>query len=107
VNRVAQIAAAAALDDAEFVEQSLKNNETGKDYLYREFKRLGLDFTPTYGNFILVDFKRDAKEVFAAAQQEGVITRTVYEYGLPTSLRITIGSAAQNERLINTLEKIL
>lgn len=107
VNRIAQIAAGAALDDADFVERSLKNNEAGKAYLYQEFKRLNLDFTPTYGNFILVDFKRDAKEVFEAAQRKGIIMRTVYEYGLPNSLRITIGSPSQNEKLIKVLEEIL
>jgi histidinol-phosphate aminotransferase len=107
VNRIAQIAAGAALDDAEFVEKSLKNNEEGKVYLYREFERLRLNFTPTYGNFILVDFKRDAKDVFEAAQRKGIILRTVYEYGLPNSLRITIGSPDQNERLIKVLQEIL
>ncbi|MGB7055358.1 MAG: aminotransferase class I/II-fold pyridoxal phosphate-dependent enzyme [bacterium] len=75
--------------------------------MYQEFKRLNLDFTPTYGNFILVDFKRDAKEVFEAAQRKGIIMRTVCEYGLPNSLRITIGSPSQNEKLIKVLEEIL
>ncbi len=107
VNRIAQIAAGAALDDAEFVEKSLQNNEEGKAHLYSEFERLGLTYTPTYGNFILVDFKRDAKEVFEAAQRKGIIMRTVYEYDLPTSLRITIGSPGQNKKLIKVLEEIL
>jgi histidinol-phosphate aminotransferase len=107
VNRIAQIAAAAALDDENFVQLSRQNNEQGKEFLYRELARLDLEFTPTYGNFILVDFKRDAKELFEAAQRKGVIMRTVYEYGLSTSLRITIGSPSQNEKLIKTLEEIL
>jgi len=66
-----------------------------------------LNYTPTFGNFILVDFKREAREVFEAAQRKGIILRTVYEYGLPTSLRITIGSPAQNERLVKTLQEII
>ena len=107
VNRIAQIAAAAALDDGEFVQLSRENNEKGKAFLYAEFTRLNLAYTPTYGNFILVDFKRDSNEVFDAAQRKGIIMRTVYEYGLPTSLRITIGSAEQNKNLIKMLEKIL
>lgn len=107
VNRIGQIAAGAALGDTDFVEASIENNEAGKAYLYREFERLGLKYTPSFGNFILVDFKREAKEVFEAAQKKGVILRTVYEYGLPTSLRITIGSDAQNERLVKVLEEIL
>lgn len=107
VNRIAQIAASAALGDTSFVKSSMENNEAGKAFLYREFKRLKLSYTPTFGNFILVDFKREAREVFEAAQRKGIILRTVYEYGLPTSLRITIGSPAQNERLVKILQEII
>ncbi len=107
VNRIGQIAAGAALGDTDFVKASMKNNEDGKQYLYREFARLNLNYTPSFGNFILVDFKRDAKEVFEAAQKKGIILRTVYEYGLPTSLRITIGSMAQNERLVTVLQEVV
>lgn len=107
VNRIGQIAAAAALGDTDFVNASMENNERGKAYLYNEFTRMNLDYTPSYGNFILVDFKKEAKDVFEAAQKKGVILRTVYEYGLPTSLRITIGSQAQNERLVKVLQGIV
>ena len=107
VNRIGQIAAGAALGDENFVKLSLDNNEAGKKFLYKEFGRLGLNYTPTFGNFVLVDFKRDAKEIFEAVQGKGIITRTVFEYGLPTSLRITIGSPAQNEQLVKTLQEII
>jgi len=107
VNRIGQIAAGAALGDTDFVRASMESNENGKAYLYREFARLDLKYTPSFGNFILVDFKRDAKEVFEAAQKKGIILRTVYEYGLPTSLRITIGSMGQNERLVKVLQEIV
>lgn len=107
VNRIGQIAASAALGDTSFVKSSRENNEAGKVFLYREFDRLKLNYTPTFGNFILVDFKREAREVFEAAQRKGIILRTVYEYGLPTSLRITIGSPTQNERLVKTLQEII
>lgn len=107
VNRIGQIAAGAALGDENFVKRSRHNNEDGKEYLYKEFARLGLKYTPTFGNFVLVDFERDAQVIFEAAQRKGVITRTVYEYGLPTSLRITIGSPTQNEQLVKILQDIL
>jgi histidinol-phosphate aminotransferase len=106
VNLIAQIGAAAALDDNEFVQKSLGNNEEGKDFLYKELSRLGVGFTPTFGNFILVHFEEQARSVFERLQREGVIARTVLEYGLPNSLRITIGTPGQNERLIKTLHTI-
>jgi histidinol-phosphate aminotransferase len=106
VNLIAQIAAAAALDDDEFVQKSVNNNEAGKKFLYRELERIGLKYTPTYGNFILVHFSKDAKDIFLNAQKKGIITRTVVEYGLPNSLRITIGTPQQNKRLIEVLTQI-
>lgn len=107
VNIIAQIAATAALDDTEYVKESLQNNEAGKKYLYQELNRLDLKYTPTYGNFILVHFTGDVQEVFEKTQQKGLILRTVREYGLPNSLRITIGTPVQNKKLIENLQNII
>jgi histidinol-phosphate aminotransferase len=107
VNILAQIAATAALDDDDFVKKSFKKNHSGKKLLYRELKKMGLKFVKTYGNFILVDFGRDAKEIFEAAQRKGMILRTVYEYNLPNCLRITIGTPDQNKKLIEVLKEIV
>ncbi|MGB3339928.1 MAG: histidinol-phosphate transaminase [bacterium] len=107
VNLIAQIAATAALDDTEYVKKSLQNNEAGKKYLYQELNRLKLRYTPTYGNFILVHFACDVEQLFEKAQQKGLILRTVREYGLPNSLRITIGTPAQNRKLIDNLQNII
>jgi len=107
VNLIAQIAATAALDDKEYVKKSLKNNEAGKIYLYQELDRLNLKYTPSYGNFMLVHFAGDVQQVFEKAQQKGLILRTVREYGLPNSLRITIGTPAQNKKLIDNLKNII
>jgi histidinol-phosphate aminotransferase len=107
VNILAQIGATAALDDDDFVMKSFKKNHSGKKLLYRELKKMGLKFVKTYGNFILVDFGRDAKEIFEAAQRKGMILRTVYEYNLPNCLRITIGTPDQNKKLIEVLKEIV
>lgn len=107
VNIIAQIAATAALDDTEYVQKSFQNNETGKNYLYGELDRLKLKYTPSYGNFILVHFDGDVKQVFEKAQEKGLILRTVREYGLPNSLRITIGTPSQNKKLIDSFQSII
>ena len=88
-------------------QKSIHNNEAGKEFLYRELERIGLKYTPTYGNFILVHFSQEAKDIFLHAQKKGIITRTVVEYGLPNSLRITIGTPQQNKRLIDVLTDII
>ncbi len=107
VNRISQIAGIAALDDHEHVKMGCNLNKAGKEYLYDAYKKLGLFYIPSYGNFIFVDFNKDSRVVFEALQKKGIITRTIKEYGFPNALRITIGTEKQNRRLIKTLKKIL
>jgi len=107
VNILAQIAATAALDDVDFVQKSFRKNQTGKKFLYREFRKLKLKFVKSWGNFILVDFGRDAREIFEAVQKKGIILRTINEYNLPTCLRITVGKSEQNRKLIAILKEII
>jgi histidinol-phosphate aminotransferase len=107
VNRISQIAGIAALEDYEHIKMGRRINKAGKEYLYDAYKKLGLFYVPSYGNFVFVDFDRDSRVVFEALQKQGIITRTIKEYGFPNALRITIGTEKQNRRLIKTLKKIL
>jgi histidinol-phosphate aminotransferase len=89
------------------VERSVKINREGKDYLYSEFKRIGLDFVPSETNFILVHLGRDGSEVMSQMLREGVIVRPMAGYEFPSSVRVTVGTLEQNKRLISSLEKVL
>ncbi len=106
-NRLAQIAAIAALDDTTHIKRSRRVNETGKKYLYKELKKLKVFFLPTFANFVFVNFATDSKEIFEGLQQRKVITRTIKEYGFPNALRISIGTASENHKLIKALQEIL
>lgn len=107
VNRLAQVAALAAMDDDEFLRQTVEVNHAGRQYLYRELGRLGLRCVCSHGNFVLAHVGPNAGQVFQALLRQGVIVRPCTAYDLPESLRITVGSAAQNARLIAALEHIL
>jgi histidinol-phosphate aminotransferase len=107
VNLLSQAAALAALDDTAHLERSQQVNEEGKNYLYQEFQRLGLPFVPTEANFVWVQIKTDCQKVFNKMLRRGVIVRTGDIFGAPDVLRITIGTPAQNKRLISTLEAVL
>lgn len=102
VNGIAVAAAIAALDDHAFVEECRRENAAGRAQLAEGFRNLGLAFVPGGGNFLLVKVG-DGARVFAALQQRGLITRPVKPYGLPEWLRITVGTRAQNERLLTAL----
>lgn len=107
VNMLAQAAALAALDDKEHVEKSRRVNEEGKQYLEKEFNRLGLFFAPTQANFIWVRVGVDCKQLFAKLLRRGVIVRTGDIFGSPDVIRVTIGTPEQNSRLIRELSAVL
>lgn len=106
VNAPAQWAALAALDDSEHVQRSLGVNQQGVKYLQTEFARLGLSYVPSQANFILVRVG-NGHEVFQRLLQQGVIVRPMVGYKFPEHVRVTVGSMAQNQKLIGALERLI
>ncbi|HEX5768245.1 MAG TPA: histidinol-phosphate transaminase [Burkholderiales bacterium] len=103
VNSVALAAAVAALDDMEFVARSYAENLQGMRQLEDGAKRLRLDHIPSYGNFITLRVGK-AAEIYKRLLRRGVIVRPVGGgYGLPEHLRVTIGTARENERFLDAL----
>ena len=107
VNAAAQAAAAASLNDQEFVQDSIKINQEGKQYLYRAFKDMGLEYIPANGNFIMVNVEKDSLQVFKDLLLKGVIVRSGDIFDMDNWLRITIGTPEQNTVLINALKSVL
>lgn len=106
VNSVALAAATAALEDYEFVRRSYELNRTGMQQVTAGLRELGLEFIPSFGNF--VTFKvRDAGEVFQRLLRAGVIVRPVSGYGLPDFLRVSIGLPSENARFLESLEQAI
>ena len=82
-------AALAALDDDEHVRRTRVTNFAGVQFLQTEFEKLGIEFVPTAGNFILLRVG-DGARVFGELQQLGVITRPMAGYQLPEWLRVSV-----------------
>ncbi|HKY32027.1 MAG TPA: histidinol-phosphate transaminase [Candidatus Polarisedimenticolia bacterium] len=104
---VAQAAALAALDDDAHVARSREHNARERAYLQDGLRRMGVPFTPSVANFVLVDAGRDAEECFALLLSAGVIVRPMGAYHFPTSLRVTLGTREENTAFLRALEKIL
>ncbi|MES2821912.1 MAG: histidinol-phosphate transaminase [Pseudomonadota bacterium] len=107
VNSLAQAAACAALDDADYLAESRRLNAAGMAQLEAGFSALGLSWIPSKGNFIAVDLQRASTPLFQALLREGVIVRPVANYGMPTHLRISIGLPAENTRFLEALARVL
>jgi histidinol-phosphate aminotransferase len=106
VSSVAQAAAAAALGDHAFVEQSRELNRQGMAQITAGLDALGLDFIPSYGNF--VSFRvADARAVYGRLLRLGVIVRPIASYGMPDFLRVSIGLPEENTRFLAALAQAL
>lgn len=107
VNRLAQVAAEAALDDQEHIDRCRRLNLQEKEYLYRGFRRLGIRFIPSQANFILIEVPGRGVDHFENMLRDGVIVRPGEPIGVPGYLRVTVGTREENERFLGSLEKSL
>ncbi len=107
VNSLAQTAALAALSDKEHLSRSREVARQGREYLYSQFKELGIDYIPSAANFILLDTRRDGRRIYQAMLKEGVIVRPMEVYDLPGYIRVTVGTEGENRRLMEALKRAL
>ena len=107
VNLAAQLAATAAINDDDFVQQSFVANSVGLVQMYTGCERLGLPYIPSFSNFVMMDTLRSCRAVFQSLLQQGVIVRTGDVFGMPTHIRVTVGTPAQNERFLAALSHSL
>jgi histidinol-phosphate aminotransferase len=106
-NSLALVAAEAALQDDQYIERSVEVNHSGMKRLMLAFDDMGLEFIPSKGNFICVEFEQPADDIYQNLLKAGVIVRPVANYGMPNHLRISVGTELENNRFINELAKIL
>lgn len=103
VNSIALAAATAALEDMEFVARSYAGNLQGMRQLRAGAERLGLEFIPSYANFLTVRVGK-AQDIYRRLLRRGVIVRPVGGgYELPEHLRVTVGTEEENERFLTAL----
>jgi histidinol-phosphate aminotransferase len=107
VNRLAQIAALAALEDDEHVQRSIAANDASKAYFGRELEALGLDYIPTRTNFIALDVGRPGSEVSGPLLERGFVTTAMDGWGVPNHLRFSFGTPEENEAFVAALRDVL
>lgn len=104
VNSLAQVGALAAIDDAEHICRTQENNRQGLAYLRKELDRLGLEYAPSWANFLLV---KVGAGTYQKLLPEGVIIRPMEGYGFPGYARVSVGTPTENARFIAAMEKLL
>ena len=101
------VAATAALSDEAYLQRSVAMNKQGLAQVENGLSGLGLDYIPSVGNFITVDFAKDAAEIDERLLKKGVIVRPVANYTMPNCLRVSVGLAEENERFLSALKESL
>ncbi len=104
-------AGVAAIQDRAHIENAVRHNETWLPWVTSEFEKLGLEVTPSVGNFVLIHFPNEKGKDAASADEHlksrGIILRRVAAYGLPNALRMTIGTEEDNRAVVAALAKFM
>lgn len=110
VNTLAQVAALAALEDQEFLQQTYTLNRGGLAVMTAAFEKLGLAYVPSHANFVLVkvgDAADAGMKVNQALLKRGIIVRPVGNYDLPQWLRVSVGLPEENAAFLRALPDAL
>jgi len=103
INTLAQMAAAAALDDQDFVQNTVTETRKGLNFLYNAFDEMNLHYVKSYTNFIWVETCLPSKELFDKLLRKGVIIRPF----MGNWVRITVGTNEENNKLISAMKEVL
>ena len=97
----------AALEDEEFIAKTVQTVLQGRQQLELAFVELGIRFWPSQGNFFLIDPPLGEQELTDYLLEKGIMVRPVSAFGAPGKVRISVGTEAQNTRLIAALQEII
>jgi len=107
VNLLAQAAATAALDDKDFIAETLRTVREGLDYLFSNLRELGVEYRTTQTNFFLIKSPLGGRKTYELMLREGVIIRNMESFGLVDYIRINVGLPEENKKFIMALKKVL
>lgn len=106
VSSIAAAAGIASVGDVEFLAMSRDHNTKWRGILTDALNAMGLPTPPSHANFIVSEFgsAERANEANQHLKDNDILVRAISGYGLPTKLRISVGSAEENQRLIDALK---
>ena len=105
---LAQAAGIGALADKEFLHQSLELNARGLTFLTRSLREMGLNVVPSEANFLMLVLPsaEHAARLTDDLLRQGIIIRPLASFGLPNCVRISTGTAEDNQRCIEVIQKL-
>ena len=108
VTSAAQEAALASLGAGSEVERRRRENADGRAQLETIMRKHGLEPPgPAVANFLFAEVGDDARPLFEALLREGVIVRPTGGFGAPGAIRVSVGTAEENEFFGEALGRVL
>jgi histidinol-phosphate aminotransferase len=107
VSTLAQVAALAALDDVEHVQRSAALGRRSLERVGAALREIGVTVYPSLANFVLIECGRPSAPLYDALLRRGVIVRPMGAWGLPTCLRVSVASEAEQDRVIAALVEVV
>lgn len=111
VNGAALAAAEAAISDTTTVDAAISHNDKWLHWTSEAIEGLGLEVTPSVGNFILIHFASGPDKTVGDADtyltERGFVLRRVGGYGLPNAIRMTIGTEEACRGVVEALKEFL
>jgi histidinol-phosphate aminotransferase len=104
---IAQAAALAAIDDREHVERCISTNAIERARLTDGLRALGLAPVTSETNFIFMEVGPEAKEICDGLLHKGVIVRPLGWMGFPEAIRISVGTAEENDKCLAAMAEVL
>ncbi|MBN1406443.1 MAG: histidinol-phosphate transaminase, partial [Calditrichaceae bacterium] len=105
----AQAGALAALDDIDFLNQSIQIARKGREFFYDFFRSLSVPYLESYANFvtIILESENQVNLIYEQLLKRGIIIRPLKSFGLPNCMRITTGLAEENAVFAENFEQII
>jgi histidinol-phosphate aminotransferase len=107
VNSIAACAAQAALLDHQHISNSIALNTAGMKQVETKLKMMNVDYIPSLGNFITIDVKQSAADIYQKLLHKGIIVRPLGAYDMANHIRVTIGTTEQNARFLQAFSEVL
>ena len=109
VNMTAQLGAIASLNDKSFIKKSIRHNIVWANKIKKFLNKFKIITNDVNTNFFLLNFNKcrySANYIEKKLENNGIILRSMKTYKIKNALRLTIGSNAENNKLISIINKI-
>ncbi len=104
---VAQAAALAAMNDREHVARCIRENAAERGRLTEGLTALGLRPVRSEANFVFMEVGADARAFSEELLRQGVIVRPLGWMGFPEAIRISVGTAEENEKCLAAMGQVM